>query len=61
MCWLFKRKKIEEPKCRHTWKDFPWYLKSTYYSGQSSYDIAIYEPYVCILCKERKDKSKKLL
>ena len=59
MGWLFNRKKketvLKKKECNHKWKDFPWYLKSTYYSGQSSYNIAIYEPYVCILCKERKD------
>ena len=56
--WFFGNKKEQEqkpPECNHKWKDFPWYIQSTYYSGQSSYNITIYEPYVCILCKERKD------
>ena len=59
MGWLFNRKKkettLEKKECNHKWKDFPWYIQSTYYPESSSYNIAIYEPYVCILCKERKD------
>lgn len=41
--------------CPHTWKDFPWYTHSIYNAYTSNLEVQIYEPYVCIHCKERKD------
>jgi hypothetical protein len=56
MCWFFKRKKVEEYKCRHTWKDFPWYYNATYYRDTKTLKASIIAPYVCIHCKERTDR-----
>lgn len=73
--WLFKRRTREPPilinqsKCSHTWKDFPWYMQSSWTAYANNTlnpgiytDIAkgrlvmsIFEPYICIHCKERKD------
>lgn len=39
--------------CEHKWKDFDWYL--IYNIDGRLLDYTIYEPYVCIHCKERKD------
>lgn len=55
--WFFGKKKEQEQKpleCSHKWKDFPWYMKGVHYSNNSC-EIEIYEPYVCIKCKKRKD------
>lgn len=61
MFW-FKRKKAEGSKgtlpplpCPHTWKDFPWYLESTFYPDDFKSEFTIVEPYVCAHCKERKN------
>lgn len=63
---MFKKKKKREApvieqkpitfefKCPHTWQDFDWYIKSQY--GNNTVTIQLYEPYVCISCKERMDK-----
>lgn len=51
---LFKKKKqpvVEEHV--HKWRDFNWYMKASYSDGRCS--IEIYEPYVCVSCKTRKD------
>ena len=55
---LFKKKEepeqIKPPECRHKWRDFPWYIDSTYYTN--GVQVAeVVEPYVCIHCKKRKD------
>lgn len=59
-------KKNEEPKfqpttpefkCSHTWKDFPWYMESTYYIDARKLHYTIIKPYVCIHCKERRDEE----
>lgn len=42
-------------KCPHTWKDFPWYMTTEYNSCNMTLNIRIFEPYVCMHCKERKD------
>lgn len=59
MGWLFNRKKketvLEKKECNHKWKDFPWYMRGEYYNGYQSCRIQMYEPYVCIKCKKRKD------
>lgn len=44
-----------KPPCNHKWKDFDWYL--TYDIIGRSLKYQIYEPYVCIHCKKRKDIS----
>lgn len=59
-------KKYEEPKlqsttpefkCSHTWKDFPWYVESTYYTDTRKLYYTITKSYVCIHCKERRDEE----
>ena len=53
---LFNRNKSSQRDCNHKWKDFGWYIDSTYYSGDSNrLEIKVVEPYVCIFCKQRKD------
>ena len=59
MCWFFKRKKVEEYKCRHTWKDFPWYYNATYYRDTKTLKASIIAPYVCIHCKEQHNEILK--
>ena len=70
--WMKKKKKTEisptgvEPTftpppakvCKHTWKDFPWYIEGSYskYPNGSSYTMKVKEPYVCIYCGKREDK-----
>ncbi len=58
--WDRKKKKDEQPlmppPCRHRWKDFPWYINAEYFSGVDRFEFRVYEPYVCIYCKERQDK-----
>ena len=62
MAWWNKKKQVvEEPKpiepppCKHSYKDFPWYIQINYYSSKHEFDYTIYEPYVCIYCGKRKD------
>lgn len=56
---LFRKPKPEpEPQpvvCNHKWQDFPWYIDGTYYPSDHREIVDVYEPYVCIHCKERKD------
>lgn len=63
--WLIKRKLANKPqlaftpvefKCSHIWKPFPWYEIYDYDDDEYLLKIAIYKPYVCIHCKERKDE-----
>ena len=58
--WNRKKKKDEQPlmppPCRHHWKDFPWYIDAEYFSDVGRFEFRVYEPYVCIYCKERQDK-----
>ena len=50
--------KIQEPpKCTHKFKDFPWYVESTYYPYEKRFKVVVYEPYVCVLCGQRIDKK----
>ena len=56
--WLFKKKRVEEPKekeCQHKFKDFDWYCEAIYDGTAEHFEAYIYEPYVCIFCGERKD------
>ena len=63
MGWFSRRKQVEEQPviepapCRHKWKDFKWYIDIKFDNSYTkySYGIYIYEPYVCVHCKERKD------
>lgn len=63
--WLAKKKSANKPqfdftpvefKCSHIWKPFPWYEIYDYDDDEYLLKIAIYKPYVCIHCKERKDE-----
>lgn len=57
--WPFKKKEppalIKPPPCNHKWKDFPWYTIESYDYSSRVVCFSVYEPYVCIYCKERKD------
>ena len=64
---IFNRKKKEEqiprpifefvaPKCKHQYKDFPWYMETSYNGAKQTASYRIIEPYVCILCGDRQDK-----
>ena len=56
MRWPWQKPEIKEPpKCNHKFKDFPWYMSSAYHLGTDRLEATIIEPYVCLLCKERKD------
>lgn len=53
---IFKKQESQsqEPlKCNHKWKDFDWYVDGNY-NGQTLL-FKVYEPYVCVICHERKD------
>lgn len=39
--------------CNHKWEDFDWYINFSV--NGKTLEYAIFEPYVCIHCKERKD------
>lgn len=62
---FWNRKEKQEPTpttttpieitCPHVWKDFDWYLVSSFENGIM--EIGVVEPYVCVLCGERKDKT----
>lgn len=58
--WFKKEKAPQKesslPPCRHKYKDFDWYLEANYYNETDTYEVSIYEPYVCILCKYRMNK-----
>lgn len=57
--WPFKRKEepklIEPPPCKHKYQDFPMYVTTNYSGYNNSVTISVYEPYICIYCKDRKD------
>lgn len=69
---MFWKRKKEETQvreihfpCNHKYKDFPWYLKTSWHNANYDYKIDmitnshgkinIIAPYVCIHCKEQKD------
>ena len=57
---LFRRKdppEPESPPCNHKWQDFPWIIKGQYDPSARDARITVVEPYVCIYCKERRDKK----
>lgn len=54
--WPFKKKEttVDKPaECNHKWQDFQWILAASY--NNRILRITIWEPYVCIYCKERKN------
>ena len=60
--WPFKKKKQEinldlNTKHKHVYKDFPWYLITEFDSDKRTASYRIVEPYVCILCGNRIDKT----
>lgn len=62
--WFHKKKQMPEPEqhepvkqeCRHKYRDFDWYMLYSFNEQTKEYEIEIYEPYVCILCKHREDR-----
>lgn len=63
MGWFNKKKETPqkiEIECNHKWKDFsPYLTHDIRYRGNGTYRlyVQVKEPYVCILCKERKDMT----
>lgn len=59
MMKLFDIFKKKETVCKHKYKDFPWYIE--YERCKDMYDftytVKIKEPYVCLLCGNRIDKT----
>lgn len=65
--WNKKKKPIEtvtlsepiKPPCFHTWIDFPWFIRHNWtpynYGDKGISTLSVYEPYICVHCKERKD------
>ena len=57
----FKKKVVTPPlqgkkiECNHKYIDFDWYMEGIYHEDTRSYEISVYEPYVCILCRHRKN------
>ena len=49
-----KKKKAKKITCNHKWKDFSWYI--TVEDKITKSCVRVYEPYVCIHCKERRDE-----
>ena len=59
---LFNRKKVPvlefeevKPVHVHTWKDMPWYIRTTFNGEHMTAGYKIIEPYICITCGERKN------
>ena len=53
---IFKKK---ETVCKHKYKDFPWYIAYERHEDiyGITYTVRIKEPYVCLLCGNRIDKT----
>ena len=53
-----KKKKVKKIVCNHKWKDFSWYITIEKEENffKKTYIVRVYEPYVCIHCKERRDE-----
>ena len=43
------------PKCQHKYKDYDWYLEYEVPNNKNIFKYRIFEPYVCLLCGDRKD------
>ena len=56
MGFLFGKKENEPMVCNHKWKDFPWYVVLDKGYEIDRYTIRVYEPYVCVKCKKRRDE-----
>ena len=64
MSWFNRKKEPEKPiviqektkECNHKYIDFDWYMKTEYNESTNDYSIEVYEPYVCIFCKNRRDE-----
>lgn len=53
-----KKPSLQSPparECEHHWLDFPWYIHGNYDAPSKTQLTEIFEPYVCIHCKQRKD------
>ena len=63
MAFWGKKKQKTQPivpvkvECSHKWRDFPWYLEGTYDTSWKEYTVNIIEPYVCVWCGKRQDKT----
>jgi len=60
--WPFKKKKpaptvVTPPPCKHKWQDFPWIIRFYFDYNKGTLKVEIWEPYVCIYCKERKNRK----
>lgn len=58
MGWFNRKSKVEEvkpqkPVCNHKYKDFPWYYEARYNTSTRNLVFKVWEPFVCIHCKER--------
>lgn len=61
MGWFNRKSKVEEvkpqkPVCNHKYKDFPWFYEARYNTSTRELDFKVWEPFVCIHCKERINK-----
>lgn len=59
----FLKKKNKPQVCNHKYKDFPWYIVTSYYDTDRyeyrhdwRYTLKVMAPYVCIKCKHRRDE-----
>ena len=57
--WPWQRAREEPAECRHKYKDFPWYIVATYSSEWCMLNMTIKEPYVCVICGHRINKTLK--
>lgn len=61
MGWFNRKSKVEEvkrqkPVCNHKYKDFPWFYEARYNTSTRELTFKVWEPFVCIHCKERINK-----
>jgi len=61
MGWFNRKPKVEEvkpqkPVCNHKYKDFPWFYEARYNTSTRNLVFKVWEPFVCIHCKERINK-----
>jgi hypothetical protein len=61
MGWFNRKSKVEEvkpqkPVCNHKYKDFPWFYEARYNTSTRELSFKVWEPFVCIHCKERINK-----
>lgn len=58
--WLGIYKRIvkiqdKPPECQHKYKDYDWYLEYEVPNNKNIFKYRIFEPYVCLLCGDRKN------